>query len=184
MLSLLRPHEYVAAVSEIDPKALIEGGIRAVLIDLDNTLVEWTGSDFAPGVAEWMREALGAGLKICIVSNTRAGPRIQDIGDRLGVPHVMAARKPRRRALRAAMQKLGAKPEETAVIGDQVFTDVLGGRRLGAYTILCVPIPGQEYPGMRMVRALERRVVRRLGDPRRRVRAAPPEEPESGSNSG
>lgn len=156
----LLPREYVGSVNEIDPTRMLELGIRAVLVDLDNTLVEWTRSDLEPEVEDWVREALWAGLKVCIVSNTRNEARIAGIAGMLGIPYVLRARKPRRGAFRRAMDLLGAGTAETAVIGDQLFTDVIGGNRLGVYTILCVPLPGREYPGMRTVRVLEHALLR------------------------
>lgn len=160
MHSWLLPREYVSSVQEIDPRRMLELGINAVLVDLDNTLVEWTRSDLEPEVEDWVREALWAGLRVCIVSNTRHESRIAGIAAKLGIPYVLRARKPRRGAFRRAMELLGAVTAETAVVGDQMFTDVIGGNRLGVYTVLCVPMPGQEYPGMRMVRAVERAMLR------------------------
>ena len=162
MHSWLLPREYVGSVQEIDPRRLFDMGLRAVLVDLDNTLVEWTRSDLEPEVEDWVREALWAGLKVCIVSNTRHEERIAGIARTLGIPYVLRARKPRRGAFRRAMALLGSGTADTAVVGDQVFTDVLGGNRLDVYTILCVPMPGREYPGMRLLRGIERLVLRRL----------------------
>ena len=62
MHSWLLPREYVSSVHEIDPRRMLELGINAVLVDLDNTLVEWTRSDLEPEVEDWVREALWAGL--------------------------------------------------------------------------------------------------------------------------
>lgn len=166
MRSLLQPDLYVASVQQVDLEALLKRGIRAVLIDLDNTLVGWSSSDFGPEVAAWFVKAREAGLKLCILSNTAGRSRIEAIGAALGVPHVMHARKPRRGAFRRAMEMLGVRPSETAVIGDQLFTDVLGGNRLGLHTILCVPLPGRECPGMMWVRMAERHLLRSLGHKR------------------
>ncbi len=180
MSGWLLPKEYVGSVREIDPQRLLEIGINAVLIDLDNTLVEWTSSELEPQVEDWVREALWAGVKVCIVSNTDREARIAAIAKRLGIPYVLRAQKPRRGAFRRAMDLLGVGTATTAIIGDQVFTDVIGGNRLGAYTILCVPMPGREYPGMRMVRSLECTLLRhfvrkgRLTEPESLLRNRPP----------
>ncbi|HHW74588.1 MAG TPA: HAD hydrolase-like protein, partial [Firmicutes bacterium] len=70
--------------------------------------------------------------------------------------------KPRRRAFRKALQILDLTASETAVVGDQIFTDVLGGNRLGLYTILVTPINDKEFIWTRMIRCLERFVLKRL----------------------
>lgn len=175
--SWLRPHRYVPSLHHVDPAELRSRGLRAALLDLDNTLVPWTEQELEPNVEAWVARAREAGLRICIVSNTRVESRIQRIARRLGVPYLSRARKPRRRALRLALGLLGTRPEETAVIGDQVFTDVVAGNRLGAYTVLCVPMPGREFPGAVLIRRLERFVLRSLALEPSAPSACPPDGP-------
>ena len=176
MWSWFVPDEYVGSLLEIDPGSLQAKGIEGVLVDLDNTLLPWEVEVMEPGLAAWFERARSEGLRLCIVSNTRRLPRIQAIADRLGIPYVSGARKPRQRAFRRGMEILGTIPAKTAVIGDQVFTDVLGGNRAGAYTILCVPLPGAEFPGTRVVRAIERKLLQVLA---RRGLVTIPGSPES-----
>jgi HAD superfamily phosphatase (TIGR01668 family) len=80
----------------------------------------------------------------------------------VGIPFVSKATKPRVKGFAAAMELLGVRPEETVVVGDQIFTDILGGNRAGAYTILVVPIDPREFLGTRLVRVVERRVLNYL----------------------
>ena len=98
---------------------------------------------------------------MCLVSNNKKD-RVSNFGRILGVPALSKARKPRRRAFREAMRIMNTRPETTAVIGDQIFTDVLGGNRLGLYTILVVPLSKQEFIGTRCMRHLERVVLKIL----------------------
>lgn len=164
MHTWFKPRQYVASLRDIDPTALCDLGIRAVLLDLDNTLVSWRGSEIEPEMEEWVRAALEKGLKICIVSNTWRKRRIHAIAERLGIPYILRAGKPRRGSLRRAMEALASVPGETAVVGDQIFTDVVGGNRIGAYTILCIPMPGREFLGTRFVRNFETYLMRKLAD--------------------
>ncbi|HET6383822.1 MAG TPA: YqeG family HAD IIIA-type phosphatase [Armatimonadota bacterium] len=159
-----KPKQYVATLRDVDPVALRDLGIHAVLLDLDNTLVAWRGSELQPDMEAWVRRALDANLKICIVSNTWRRSRIHAIAEKLGIPYILRAGKPRRGSLRRAMETLVSVPEETAVIGDQIFTDIMGGNRIGAYTILCAPMPGREFFGTGVVRQFERFLMRRLAD--------------------
>ena len=80
----------------------------------------------------------------------------------LDVPAISKARKPSRRAFRQALATLGTTEKETAVVGDQLFTDVLGGNRLGLYTVLVMPLSKREFFGTKAIRSLERIVLRRL----------------------
>lgn len=162
MHPLFYPKQYVASLIDVDPAALCEQGIRGVLLDLDMTLVAWRGSEIEPHMEEWVRNALATGLRICIVSNTWRKDRIEAIAKRVNVPYILRAGKPRRGSLTRAMETLGTKPAETAVVGDQIFTDVVGGNRIGAYTILCMPMPGREFLGTNAVRSFERLLMRRL----------------------
>ncbi len=80
----------------------------------------------------------------------------------LGIPGLSKANKPSRRAFLQALDLLGSRPEQAAMIGDQVFTDVLGGNRLGLYTILVVPLCRREFLGTRVLRLVERVILRNL----------------------
>lgn len=157
---LLCPHRYCPnGVTEIAPSELVELGIRAVLLDLDNTLVGWQRLDIPTEVRQWLQSLRDAGLQLYLVSNTRYGRRLQALSQRLGIPYVRRAWKPRRRGFRAALQAMGVEPGQTAMIGDQMFTDVLGGNRLGLYTIMVRPLVPREFFGTRLSRAVECRLL-------------------------
>jgi len=86
------------------------------------------------------------------------------VAERADVPFIARARKPRRRSFRRAMELMGTKPETTAVIGDQLFTDMLGGNRLGLFTILVTPISKEEFIGTRFMRFLEKLILKKRVD--------------------
>lgn len=123
-------------------------------MDLDNTLCPWDTEEIPPRIEEWIRRVSGSGIKICLVSNNRSH-RAERIGRRLGLPALGGAMKPRRRGLRKALALLGTSPQETAVIGDQVFTDILAARRLGLRAFLVRPQSRREFPGTKLARILE-----------------------------
>ena len=149
------PRAVAHTLAEIDPKVLVERGIRGVILDLDNTLVEWNTTLFGQGVRSWLDSARKAGLELCILSNSTA-KRVSKVTTELKIPGLGRAIKPWGRSFRKAMEVLGTKPEETAVLGDQLFTDVYGGNRLGVYTILLVPLSNKELVTTRCVRKFER----------------------------
>jgi len=160
-VQILRPAEFRHSIFEIDLARLRQMGKRAIILDLDNTLVRWNDPQPTPGLLAWLDKARAHGLQPCIVSNNR-GHRVSEFAARAGVPFVSGASKPRRKGFREAMERLGVGPAETVVVGDQIFTDILGGNRSGAYTILVVPIDRREFIGTRLMRQLERWVLRYL----------------------
>jgi len=165
MLRWLVPACSVPSVLALDPDALVREGIRGLIVDLDNTVIAWNAPAPTEAVRDWMRRVRAAGLRACIVSNNFTG-RAQAVADALGVPVVPAAAKPAPWAFRRATAIMGIPPAQTALIGDQLFTDILGGNLLGMRTILVEPLSSEEFPTTRLVRRIERlvraRVVRRV----------------------
>jgi HAD superfamily phosphatase (TIGR01668 family) len=139
LLRKLIPHKSVSSIYGIDTKALWEAGVRGIITDLDNTLVGAKDPQATPQLINWLKELAKMGFKIVIVSNNNRF-RVAHFSDPLSVPYIYNARKPGSQAFVRAMNIMGLKPEQTVVIGDQMLTDVLGGNRLGLYTILVVPI--------------------------------------------
>jgi HAD superfamily phosphatase (TIGR01668 family) len=105
-----------------------------------------------------------------VVTNAASTKRVQPVAEHLGIPWIIRAAKPLPRGYRHAMGLLGTTPATTAMIGDQVFTDILGGNRLGLYTILVDPLPNaREALITRMVQRPLERVVGRVPKGRRRT---------------
>jgi len=160
-LQILRPDEYRESIFTIDLDQLKARGIRAIMLDLDNTLVRWNDPEPTAELVQWLARVEALGMAACIVSNNR-GARVQRFAERIGIPFVPRAAKPSRRGFRLAMRQCNVDPHETAVVGDQIFTDILGGNRTGAYTILVVPLHTHEFVGTKVLRFLERRVLNRM----------------------
>jgi HAD superfamily phosphatase (TIGR01668 family) len=161
----LRPSSQVSTVYDIDLTALRARGIRGLILDLDNTIVPWGVREVSPELPVWIAAARDADLQLCIVSNNM-GSRVTAIAKRLGLPVVAGALKPRRRALRRALVVMGTTPEATALVGDQLFTDILGGNRLGLHTILVRPQGRKEFVLTRLVRLIERLLMGNGSAPR------------------
>ncbi len=154
----LRPDSHSESVYTIHLRALVARGIRGVILDLDNTLVPWGARAAPPELVAWIASGRREGLRFCIVSNNR-GARVTQLAAALGVPAVAGALKPRRGALRRALSVMGTIPQTTALVGDQLFTDILGGNRLGLHTILVRPQSPKEFLLTRLVRRVERRFL-------------------------
>jgi HAD superfamily phosphatase (TIGR01668 family) len=158
---LLYPEKFYSSIFEIDLEELRKEKITGIIIDLDNTLVAWDKRETTEELHRWLDEVRERGFKLCIVSNSRSA-RAKEVAREVGLPMIAEAWKPRRKAFRAAMDVLGTSTSETAVIGDQVFTDVLGGNRMNLKTVLVVPISDKELWTTRLLRRLERRILRKI----------------------
>lgn len=160
---LLTPTWVVASVKDVDPAVLKAQGLTAIITDLDNTLVPWRKYEIAPEVIEWLAKLEVEGIKICIASNTLHTERLQQLADTLGIPFVDRVRKPTIGGFLRSMKEMESNFQNTAVFGDQIFTDVLAGNRLGLRTILLrPPLSKEEFVSTRLVRYVENFVIRRL----------------------
>jgi HAD superfamily phosphatase (TIGR01668 family) len=165
LLRIITPREYRESFAAITPESLKARGIRAVLVDLDNTLVPWNDRTPTAELRRWLVDLRSHGIAVCIVSNN-VPHRVREFADQIEVPFVSNAQKPRRKGYREAMRMLGVTPRETAMVGDQIFTDTLGGNRSGCHTILVRPLSTHEHFMTKITRRFERlwlRVLRRRG---------------------
>ena len=161
MLKRLYPALHLKTLLDLTPDVLKERGLKGLMLDLDNTLVEWGQVQIAPETAAWVREMKNAGFKLCIISNALED-RVKVVGEKLGIPWVAQAIKPRKSPFKKALALLGTTPGETATVGDQLFTDVWGGNRMALFTIWTRPISGRELFFTKIVRRLEKLVAKRL----------------------
>lgn len=155
-MKLLLPRLYVDSLLEITPEFLQHKGIKALILDLDNTLIACGEEKADPRVVAWLNRLREAGFKLCIVSNNTQ-EKGEELARCLGIPGVFRAVKPRGKSFRKALALLGTSPRETAMVGDQLFTDVLGGNRMGLYTILVPPLGGPDFI---LTRLITRRIER------------------------
>ena len=173
MRSLLRPTLLADAVWSIDLDALVRRGIQGLILDLDNTLVDWNQSWVRPQVRAWIEAAQERGLRVCLLSNALRGARVARVARELGVAAVVRAGKPLARAFRRGLAVLGTEPASTCAVGDQVFTDMVGANRLGLTTVLVRPFTPREPFHTRLVRLIEGPLRRRWAEEAASGRGAP-----------
>lgn len=161
MYRLLCPRLYVPSVWALDLAALRQQGIKGLILDLDNTITPWNSNTITPELAAWVKNTKSHGFALCLLSNNNF-PRVQAVAHPLGIPAVARAGKPLKRGFRNALACLGLTAVETAVVGDQLFTDILGGNRLGLYTIWVDPVSRREFIGTKFTRFLERLAIKIL----------------------
>ena len=158
MLKHFLPDEHVKSILDISPEDLQKRGIKGIITDLDNTLVEWDRPTATPQLIKWFDEVRKHNILVTIVSNNNE-QRVKSFSDPLGIPFIFQARKPMGRAFHRAIAAMGIKRNEAVVIGDQLLTDVLGGNRSGFHTILVVPVAQTDGFVTKFNRLVERRIL-------------------------
>jgi len=133
------PSRSVKDIYEITPEFLREQGIKLLLMDLDNTLSPYIVDDATEELKAWIEELKSGGIEPFIFSNNK-GDRPELFSRQLNVEFVKLAKKPRQGMLQKVLADKGYTPAETAIIGDQIYTDVLCGTIGGLYAIVVKPI--------------------------------------------
>ena len=161
MLKCLKPDYYYPDVFALEIDRLWGLGIRGIICDIDNTIVPYGKREVLEGVEEWLLELQSVGFRVCLVSNGKQ-ERVDYFANELELPAIGKAAKPMGRSFRRALKEiLQLKANETAIVGDQIFTDVLGGNRVGLKTILVEPLAENEFFVTKVVRLMERIIFTR-----------------------
>lgn len=162
LLKKLLPHLHVNSIYEIDLEQLHKTGVRGIITDLDNTLVGAKEPLATPELIVWLKHVEAMGFNVVIVSNNKEA-RVSDFANPLSLPYVFRAKKPGNASFKKALKVLNLDAHETVVIGDQMLTDVLGGNRMGLYTILVMPISLKDEGFFtRINRRIEKKVLAKL----------------------
>ena len=149
------PQGVYPRITDLDPAALARRGVKLVLADLDNTLVPYKVAEPPAAVIAW-KEALEAqGLRLFLLSNSRRPGRAQKFAEKLGIPYQGRSGKPKKAGYLRAMERMGARPQETVMVGDQIFTDTLGANNAGVIPLLVEPIRLAGNPGRYIRYAVE-----------------------------
>lgn len=162
MIGILRPDFQYETLQDIPVEMLRKNGITGLLLDLDNTVAPWNDNTLTAEVRDWFAQIKEAGIVACIVSNNRQPDRVAAVADVLEILYVYKAAKPSRKAFQKGVETLEKESKEVAVIGDQLFTDVLGGNRAGLKTILVTPIHEREFAGTKVLRFMETLIGRKV----------------------
>ncbi|WP_256760130.1 YqeG family HAD IIIA-type phosphatase [Cohnella sp. WQ 127256] len=162
MFKRLLPDQLVNTVFDIDLDELKARGVRGIITDLDNTLVSAHTPLATPQLIAWLDLVEERGFKVVILSNNNK-TRVGHFAEPLGLTFIPAARKPAGAAFHRALKLMELTPEQAVVVGDQMLTDVLGGRRAGLHTILVTPIaPHEEGWATQINRRIEKIALARL----------------------
>lgn len=155
------PKAYFGKVEEITIEFLKKNKLKALILDVDNTLID-KERNMSEKVIEWVRNLKGQGVKLYILSNSNNAEKVEEISQKLKVPYYKFAMKPFKRGFKRALKELNEKAENTAIVGDQIFTDIIGGNRCSIYTILVDPIKEKEFWYTAWKRPIENRIKGKL----------------------
>ncbi len=163
MKRIFHPKMHVRSVQDIDLDELKRRGLTNLIVDLDETLRKRNSGQMPGSSIEWIKETKAKGFNICVSSNNPFFWMNSGLSKLLGVPVSTFALKPFPFAIHHAMWKLASKRKNTALVGDQLFTDILGANLAGVYSILVDPITGVEKGFLRrMMRWFEQKVFPRV----------------------
>ena len=156
---LTKPNIQLNKVTNITPNLLNEHNIKCLILDVDNTLCINKGKNMVVGAARWLEKMHQAGIKLIILSNAKPS-RMVPIANKLSLPMVALGLKPLPFGYFRAAKKMGVKPKNCAIVGDQLLTDILGGNLAGVKTILVTPTLLETSRGFKIKRAIERKLLK------------------------
>ncbi len=157
----LYPKSYFSKVENISIEFLNKNKIKALILDVDNTLID-KQKILSEEIVKWTRELKGQGVKLYILSNSNDKEKLKNISKKLDIPYHRFAMKPLKRGFKKVQRELNEKPENIAIVGDQIFTDIIGGNRCKMYTILVDPIKENEFWYTAWKRPIENKIKEQL----------------------
>ena len=154
---ILYPKAYFERVEQITIDFLQKNHIKALILDVDNTLIDYN-RNLSERVIKWAKELKEKGIKIYILSNTNHKEKVEEVANALQVQYKNLAKKPFKSGFLKVKKLLEEKSENIGVVGDQIFTDVVGGNRCKMFTILVDPIDKKDFWYTAWKRPLENKI--------------------------
>ncbi len=156
---LLKPKIKVERVTDITPQILKKYDINALILDVDNTLSTHHGQILTDGLLEWIEVMKQNGIFLTVLSNSKE-KRVKPFAKKINLEYISLGLKPLPFGYLRAMKKYSLKRKNTAIVGDQIFTDILGGNLVGIKTVLLTPIKLEDGWSFKIRRRLERLIFK------------------------
>lgn len=148
------PDGYFNKVSEISLEYLKENNIKGLILDVDNTLIDYY-RNMAEETVKWANDLKQSGIKMCILSNSEKQEKVKAVAEKLGLEYSYFGMKPLKKGFKKAKKMLGLENSEIAAVGDQIFTDVIGANRMKMFSILVEPIEEKDIWVTKLKRPIE-----------------------------
>ena len=155
----LYPDQVCASIYDIDLAELYASGVSGLILDIDNTLKPPGAKGFEKRVFDWLDAAREIGFDICLLSNSTRR-RVMRFSSGLALLSITFAKKPASSGFRKAIRLMDSEAAKVCVVGDQIFTDVLGAKRLGLLAVYTRPISRKEGPTIMLKRILEHFILK------------------------
>lgn len=159
---LLKPDIKLHGITDITVELLNKNNIKALLLDVDNTMSTHHGTILTEGLLEWIAKMQESGIKLMVLSNSKR-KRIEPFAARIGLPFISLGCKPLPTGYLRGVKALKEKRKDVAIVGDQIFTDILGGNAVGVKTILLTPIKLEDGWSFKVRRKLEKKLYKKYG---------------------
>ena len=156
----LYPNAYFKKVTDITIEFLKENNIKGLMLDIDNTLLDYD-LNMVEGLEKWHEEIIKNGIKTIIVSNTNKEKKAKLLNEKINIDYILFAMKPLKRGFVKAKKKLELEEKNLAIVGDQIFTDVIGGNLCNIFSILVEPIDRKDIFITKIKRPIENLVIKR-----------------------
>lgn len=157
---LFYPKFYYKNVQSINLDELYKLGIRGIILDVDNTLIDYQRV-MPSGIKEWVNDAKKRNFKVCILSNSNKKDKISKVAGDLKLEYLMSAKKPVKSGYIKALDLLNLSAEKCVAVGDQIFTDVIGANRMKINSIYVEPINTKEFWYTKWKRPIEAWILKR-----------------------
>lgn len=159
-MNKLKPDLFIKKITDLKIEYLNNHNIKGLLIDIDNTIMDYE-HNFINGLSSWIDYIKKNSIKICFVSNTKSLNKKNLIENKLKCDIVINANKPLKRGFLKALDILKIDAKNVAVVGDQLFTDILGGKRINSHTIYVTPISARESILGKVKRPIEKILLKK-----------------------
>lgn len=156
---LLKPDIKLHGITDITVEILNKFNIKALLLDVDNTMSTHHGQALTEGLLEWIDRMNKNGIKLMVLSNSKR-KRIEPFAERISLPFISLGCKPLPTGYLRGVRALGEKRKNVAIVGDQIFTDILGGNIVGVKTVLLTPIKLEDGLSFKIRRNLEKKIYK------------------------
>ena len=160
-MKTIYPKAYFSSVLDIKIGFLIKNKIKALILDVDNTLIDYN-KNLSEEIVIWSHELQGQGIKMYILSNTNKKEKVESVAKKLEIGYEYFAKKPSKKGFIKVQNNLNLKPENIAVVGDQIFTDVIGGNRCKMFTILVDPVDEKDFWYPAWKRPIENKIKKKI----------------------
>lgn len=158
---IFKPTIKLDSITEITVELLERFGIKALILDVDNTLSTHHGEQLTDGLEDWLSLMQDSGISLVVLSNSKRR-RVEPFANKIGLDFISLGMKPLPFGYLRAFKRLKISRKETAIVGDQIFTDIIGGKFVGVNTVLLTPILPEDGWSFKVRRKLEKKIIKRF----------------------